>query len=87
MTTSTMNAHMHAQLQAQTRRGLDETSQQFARSISAHGTLPMTTLTNTIKFAITDPADGAREWTLAVTLTEMTTPDGNPTIDHNIVTS
>lgn len=81
-----MTQAMHAHLQAQTHRILREASDLFARQISRTTTLPMSTLSNTTKFEITTPVDGAREWTLTVTLVEQSTPDGVPTTDHNVVT-
>ena len=82
-----MTPSMHAHVCAQTARALEEAKQEFLRALQAKSVIPIATLSKTIKFEITTPVDGDREFVVVASLTEQSVPDHSPSPDHSIVTA
>ncbi len=74
-----MTAAMEAGLRACTAQALSATALQFDRAMTPTMSQPMPALSNSITFRVTTPSGEMREFTLAVTLTELTTATVAPT--------
>lgn len=76
---TTMTAAMEAGLRSCAAQAFTVTALQFDRAMTPTMTQPMPALSNTITFRVTTPSGEVREFTLAATLTELTTTTATPT--------
>jgi hypothetical protein len=74
-----MSKPMEAALRTATASALRVTASAFDGKMTQTMLQPMPTLSETITFRITRPGDGVREFTLACTLTELSTTYTPPT--------